>query len=110
MTATFPEYYHTAPLTIKTADPQAKYLTLNPALTIGVPMLDGSLKEIKHLPFNKVIKALGSMTCPSRSSAAALDRMQQQGQEWVDKVLASMLSRQNLWFVTNCQFWPWLGY
>jgi hypothetical protein len=36
--------------------------------------------------------------------------MQQQGQEWVDKVLASTLSHQNAWFMTNCQFWPRLGY
>jgi hypothetical protein len=67
---------------------------VNTALTIGVPMLDSSLEESKHLPFNKVIKTLGSMTCSSGSSAVGLDRMQQQGQEWVDKVLASMLSRQ----------------
>ncbi len=38
-------------------------------------------------PSEDLDRALGSMTCPSgRSNAAALDRMQQQGQEWVDKV------------------------
>jgi hypothetical protein len=59
-------------------------------------MLDGTLGEIKHLPFNKVIKTLGSMTCPSGSSPMALDRMQQQDHEWVDKVLSSTLNSQNL--------------
>ena len=73
-------------------------------------MPNGSLDEIEHIPFNKVIKTLGSMNCPSRSNNAALNRMQQQGQEWMDKVLASTLSRQNIWFKTNCQFWPWIGY
>ncbi len=83
---------------------------VNPDFSIGVPMLDGSLEEIEHLPFNKVIKTLDLMTCPSRSNAAALNRMQQQGQEWVDKVLASTPGCQNIWFVTDCQFWPWIGY
>jgi hypothetical protein len=64
---------------------------VNPALTIGVQILDGSLEELKHHLLNKVITTLALMTCPSGSIAAALDRMQQQGQEWVDKVLASML-------------------
>ena len=82
----------------------------NADLAIGVPMSGGSLEEIKHLPCNSAIKNLGLMTCPSGSNAAALDRMRQQGQEWVDKVIASTLNRQNLWFMVNCQFWPRLGY
>ncbi len=62
-------------------------------------MSDGSSDEIEHLPFNKAIKTLDLMTCSSRSNETALDRMQQQGQEWVDKVLASTLSRQNIWSI-----------
>jgi hypothetical protein len=32
------------------------------------------------------------------------------GQEWVDRVLASSLSRRNVWFMVDCQFWPQVGY
>jgi hypothetical protein len=73
-------------------------------------MSNGSLEEIEHLLCNSAIKTLGLMTCPSGSNAAALDSMRQQNQEWVDKVIASTLNRQNLWFMVDCQFWPWLGY
>jgi hypothetical protein len=83
---------------------------INADLAIGVPMYDGSLENIKHLPCNSAIKTLGLMTCPSGSNAAALNRMRQQGQEWVDKVIASTLNHQNLWFMVDCQFWPRLGY
>jgi hypothetical protein len=48
---------------------------VKPDFSIGVPMLDSSLEEIEQLLFNKVIKTLGLMTCPSRSNSAALDRM-----------------------------------
>jgi hypothetical protein len=76
----------------------------NPDLAIGVPMSDGSLEEIKHLPCSSALKTLGLMTCPTGSNTAALGRMGQQGQEWVDKVLASTLSHWNLWFMADCQF------
>ncbi len=32
---------------------------VNPDVSIGVPVSDGSLEEIEHLPFNKAIKTLG---------------------------------------------------
>jgi hypothetical protein len=55
-------------------------------------MADETLAEIDHLPYSMAIKTLGSMTCPTGSNDAALDRMRLQGQEWVDRVLASTLS------------------
>jgi hypothetical protein len=45
------------------------------------------------------------MTCPIGSSAAALGRMQQQGQEWAGK-----LSHLNMWFMMDRQFWTRVGY
>ena len=55
-----------------------------PDLAIGIPLADNSLAEIEHLPVSSALKILGSMTYPTGSSATALGRMQQQGQEWVD--------------------------
>jgi hypothetical protein len=73
-------------------------------------MADGSLEEIEHLPCSSALKTLGLMMCPTSSNTAALDRMRSQGQEWVDRVLASTLSRRNMWFMADCQFWPRIGY
>jgi hypothetical protein len=50
------------------------------------------------------------MTWPTGSSATALGKMQQQGQEWVDQVEPGKLSRHNVRFVVDLQFWPCLGY
>ncbi len=83
---------------------------IHPDLPIGVPLADGSLVEIEHLPVSSAIKTLGSMTCPTGSSAAALGCMQQQGQEWADRVKSGKLSRRNVWFMMDRQFWPHIGY
>jgi hypothetical protein len=71
-----------------------------------VPLLptDGSLEQIEHLPISKGIKTLGSMTCPSGSSMSVIEWMKSQGQEWLDRVLASSLSHRNVWFMADCQF------
>ncbi len=47
------------------------------------------------------------MTCPTGSSAAALGRMQQQGQEWADRVKSGKLSPRNMWFMMDQ---PRVGY
>jgi hypothetical protein len=31
-------------------------------------------------------------------------------QDWTDRVLASSLSRRNMWFMVDCQLWPRIGY
>ncbi len=54
-----------------------------PNLQVRVPLADGSLEDIEHLPAIEAVKTLGSMTCPSGSNAAELQRMQTQGQECV---------------------------
>jgi hypothetical protein len=75
--------------------------TIKPDLAIGVPLADGNLAEIEHLPVESAIKTLGLMTCPTGSSAAALGRMQLQGQEWADGVKLGKLSRRNMWFMMD---------
>jgi hypothetical protein len=83
---------------------------IRPELQIRVPLADGSLAEIEHLPVNRAVKMLGSMTCPSGSNMAALQRMQTQGQEWVDRVNSGKLSRRNVWVMLDRRFWPRLGF
>ncbi len=50
------------------------------------------------------------MTCPTGSSPSALGRMQQQGQEWADRVKSGKLSPRNMWFMMDQQFWSRVGY
>jgi hypothetical protein len=73
-------------------------------------LADGSLAEIKHLSVNSAVKTLGSMTCPLGSNKAGLERMQTQGQEWVDQIAGSKMSRRNVWFMADWQFRPRVGY
>jgi hypothetical protein len=84
--------------------------TENEELKIGVPLVDGSMVTIEQLAINKAIKTHGSMTCPSGSNPAAIERMRQQGQEWVDRVISGKIGRRNMWKMLDCQFWPRLGY
>jgi hypothetical protein len=76
---------------------------IQPDLSIGVPLADGCLAEIEHQSVSSAVKTLGSMTCPTGSSAVALGRMQQQGQEWVGRVKSRKLSYQmcDLWLTVN---------
>ncbi len=83
---------------------------IQPDLAIGVPLADGCLVEIEHLPVSSAVKTLGSMMCPTGSSTAALGQMQQQGQEWVDQVKSGKLSHRNVWFMVDQQFWHCVGY
>ena len=48
------------------------------------------------------------MTHPASLNKAAIERMQLQGQEWVDRI--TNLSRRNTWFMVDRQFWQRLGY
>ncbi len=46
--------------------------------------------------------------CPAGLNLAAIERMQLQGQEWVDRI--ANLSHRNTWFMEDRQFWLCLGY
>ena len=73
-------------------------------------MADGSAGNIQHLGINEAIKTLGSMTCPSGSSKGALEYMQKKGMAWKDMIKAGNLSRRNVWFMMDKQFWPRISY
>ncbi len=71
-----------------------------------VPLVDDSVGEIKHLGINEPIKTLGSMTCPSGCSKGAITYMQMKGTAWKDTIKVGKLSRRNVWFMMDKQFWP----
>jgi hypothetical protein len=77
---------------------------------IGVPLADKSLTDIEHLSINSAVKTLGSMTCPLGSNKAGLERIRTQGQKWVDQIASGKMSRRNMWFMADRQFWPHVGY
>ncbi len=47
------------------------------------------------------------MTCPAGLNQATIERLQSQGQEWVDRI--TNLSRCNTWFMVDRHFWLRLG-
>ena len=73
---------------------------------VVVPLVDDSVGEIKHLGINEPIKTLGSMTCPSGCSKGAITYMQTKGMAWKDTIKVGKLSRRNVWFMMDKQFWP----
>ena len=75
-----------------------------------VPLADGSFEDIQHLGINKPIKTLGSMTCPSGSSKGSIEYMQKKGTAWKDMIKVGKLSRQNVWFMMDKQFWPRISF
>ena len=50
------------------------------------------------------------MTCPSGDNTAALERMVTQAEEWHNRLLSNWLSRRDVLFMVECQFWPRIGY
>ena len=75
-----------------------------------VPLADGSLGDIQHLGINEPIKTLGSMTCPSGSSKGSIEYMQKKGTAWKDMIKVGKLSRRNVWFMLDKQFWPRIAF
>ncbi len=75
-----------------------------------VPLANGSFGNILHLGINEPIKTLGSMTCPSGCSKGSIEYMQTKGTAWKDMIKADKLSRRNVWFMMDKQFWPRISF
>jgi hypothetical protein len=71
-----------------------------------VPLADGSFAPIEHLGVDVPNKTLGTMTCPSGNNKSAINYMQTKGMAWKDMVTGGTLSRRNIWFMLDKQFWP----
>jgi hypothetical protein len=71
-----------------------------------VPLEDGTLAAIEHLPVTTPTKTLGQMTCPTRSSNGVIAQMQEKAKGWIAKAKESKLHKGNLDFLLDKQFWP----
>ena len=79
-------------------------------LQIFIPQPNDTLVPITHLGVNDASKTLGSMTCPSGKAEAAIDRIQEKAQTWIDDAKNAKLSRRDIWFLVDRQFWPKVGF
>ena len=77
---------------------------------IHVPLVNGEAAPIEHLSVDSAVKTLGNMTCPSGSNKAAITRMKSQCEEWFNRLTLGSLSRRDVWFMSEIQLWPRLGY
>jgi hypothetical protein len=75
-----------------------------------VPLEDGTVAAIKHLPATMPTKTFGQMTCPMGGSKGAIAQMQQKAQGWLAKAPASKLNKRNLSFLLDKQFWPGVSF
>jgi hypothetical protein len=79
-------------------------------LSIEVPLADGTLALMDHLPVNTATKILGKMTCLTGSSAEAISQMKEKAKKWIDKAKGGRLHRRNFWFLLDKQFWPGVAF
>ncbi len=70
-------------------------------LKIMVPLEDGMLTTIEHLPITAPTKTLGQMTCPTGSSDGAIAQMQEKAKGWVAKAKESKLHKGHLNFLLD---------
>jgi hypothetical protein len=75
-----------------------------------VPLPDGSVKEIEHVPISEPKETLGVFTCPNGNPSGALSRMKGKAQEWIDRAKEGKLTRRDVWFLLDVSFWPSVGY
>ena len=69
-----------------------------------VPVEDGTLAAIEHLPVTTPTKTLGQMTCPTWSSSGEIAKMQEKAKGWVTKAKESKLHKGTLaWGLLQCQ-------
>jgi hypothetical protein len=81
-----------------------------PELTLTVPLEDGMVAAIEHLPADAPTKTLGQMTCPTGGSKGAIAQMQEKAKGWLIKASASKLNKRYLSFFLDRQFWPGVSF
>jgi hypothetical protein len=77
-----------------------------PELSILVPLGDGSLAPIDHLPVTTPTKTLDQMTCLTGSSKGAILEMKEKSQKWINTMKGGWLHSHNFWFLMDKQFLP----
>ena len=75
-----------------------------------VPLADGSFGDIQHLGINKPIKTLGSMICPLGRSKGSIEYMRKKGTAWKNMIKVGKLSRRNVCFMMDKQFWSRISF
>lgn len=63
-----------------------------------IPLPDGSLAPIEV------------MMCPSGDHTAAINAMKEKAQGWIDRAISAKMVSWDLWFLTDPQFWPKVGF
>jgi hypothetical protein len=82
----------------------------NEEFNLVVPMPDGSLAPIDHLPVDTPKETLGVWTCPTGDPAGSLTAMREKAQNWLDRAKEGNLTRRDIWFLLDKQMWPSAGY
>jgi hypothetical protein len=66
-----------------------------------VPLPDGSVAKIDHLPVTESKETLGVTSSPVGDAAGGLVAMQEKAQEWIDKAKEGHLKRSDVWFLLD---------
>jgi hypothetical protein len=72
-----------------------------PEYEMKVPLPDGSVAKIDHLPVTELKETLGVISSPVGDAAGGLVAMKEKAQEWIDKAKGGHLKRSDVWFCQN---------
>ena len=75
-----------------------------------MPMPDGSTVPIEHLSVDTGQETLGVFTCPSGKAKDQIKFMQEKAQGWIGRAKEGKLRRRGIWFLSDHQLWPKVGY
>jgi len=65
---------------------------------------------IESVEIDNARETLGVWSRPSGDSSKACKIMESRGQEWIDRAKEGHISRRDVWFLVDPQFWSKVGY
>lgn len=75
----------------------------NEEFNIGVPMPDGTMRQVEHLSVDTTKETLGVFTCPSGDFGTHLLGTKKKGQECTVRAKESHIMIRDIWFLLDCQ-------
>ena len=81
-----------------------------PEFGFSVPLPGDGRATIEHAPAETAKETLGVFSCPSGAATLALQALCDKAGDWVARAQEGRPSRQDVWFLLDCQLGPGLRY
>ena len=81
-----------------------------PEFGFSVPLPGDGRASIDHMSMQTAKETLGVLSCPSGAATPALQSLRAKASDWVARAQEGRPSRQDIWFLLECQLRPGLRY